>query len=230
MNRPLAAFAATAALVGTALAGTALAIPSAASASALAPVRTYTGAGSVTLTGLHASSWWHYDSSQTYTVMLSPRFEVSVGYRLSDFNKSQPETTSGHYDEFGRTLYRQSGSGTWQRITVSNATLRAVIAGSSPEVTQADFLALPGVHEVGPREYQMTGGGAQVDSYLKTEFSLPAAGVSGNGIKNVTITLWDGPAGRPVKLTATGQSSTTRLRAQETFANYNQPVTIHAPA
>jgi hypothetical protein len=69
----------------------------------------------------------------------------------------------------------------------------------------------------------------KVGSFLNSEFQLPASAVSGNGIKSVTLTLWDGPAGRPVKIAATGASPTVHLSAQETFGNYNKPVTIHAP-
>ena len=67
-------------------------------------------------------------------------------------------------------------------------------------------------------------------SFLDSEFGLPASAVSGNKIASVTIDLWKGPAGRPVKVAASGASSTVHLYAQETFGNFNKPLTLHAPS
>jgi hypothetical protein len=228
MNRHLAAFAATAATA--ALAGTALAIPAAASASAQAPIRTFTGQGSVALTGVGVDKGWYHDYSQAWKVTLSPGFSAVTTFHASYIDDNKHVILSGRDDFFGHTQYFEENNGAWKRTTLTNGELRTTAAAESPYSMQAKFDTLSGVHKVGDGEYQVTGSDAKVGSFLDSAFGLPASAVSGNKIASVTIDLWKGPAGRPLKVAVSGASPTVHLYAQETFGNFNKPLTLHAPS
>jgi hypothetical protein len=224
MNRRIAAFAATAAL-----AGSALALPGIASASSQAPIRSYTGHSFVNLTGVGRATGWYDDNSYTWQVKLSPVAERWVLHNSGFAKNGKKVSQSAREVLVGHSVYAEINNGAWKRSTVTNAELKEAAADLNPYTIQAEFDALPGAQQENGYT-QVTGSYAQLGSFLDLQFGLNSTAVTGNKITRVTMRLFDGPAGRPIKVTAFGNSSIVHLRSQITFGNWNKPVTIHAPA
>jgi hypothetical protein len=136
---------------------------------------------------------------------------------------------SSQFDIVGNHTYLKKGSGPWVRGSLSAKDRAAYARLLNPYVSLAQFNALPGVHRVSPGHYSVTGPFARISPFVRHEFDLASDAFAGTGTKALTVTLALDPAGRPVKITASGRSASNVFTAAETFAHYNKPMTITAP-
>jgi hypothetical protein len=220
MNRRWTALAVPAVALSVALSGV-----GSASAATKPVIRTATGHTVISYTGIGRDAGWYYHDSQQAKVVLTPAYEQDG---TDQWAGSQATPGSARDIVVGGVSYYNSGSG-WKSVKLTAANLSVWRQHSDPNVSEAKFRAVKGVHWVGTRHYRVAGGYAQVGSFLAWEYFLGSKSLSSNQIKGVTIDLWNDPAGRPVKISVYGSSSIVRLSITETFFNYNQPVTITAP-
>jgi hypothetical protein len=223
MYRRLAAIAVSASAVATAFA-----FSHSANAAAEAPIRTYTEQAGVNFTGIGSGAGFYSKIADKEKVILSPHLALASNWRNS-YDLNGVHKSAGQTDMVGEHRYTRNGNGRWATSTVSTKARATYARELNPYVSLSTFDALRGIRRAGTWHYRVTGTYAQVGSFLAWEFSLTASSFKGSGIKTITIDMVLGSGGRPVKITAAGQSSIMAFTASETFTNYNKPVKISAP-
>jgi hypothetical protein len=204
-------------------------LPVAAHATARSEITTYTERSSVSFKGVGSLDGQFVISTGSEKVVLSPRLAVASDWAISVSVGTGHNNESGQVDIIGDHAYARTGNGAWSEKTLSASQFATDVQGFNPYVTLAKFAVLPGVRRVGTGHYTVTATTAQLGSFTSWEFSETVASFAHLGVKTLTISVWLDGTGRPVRITATGQSSTELCTITETFANYNHPLTVTAP-
>jgi hypothetical protein len=203
-------------------------ISPAAHAAAKVPIRTYTERFSVDFTGFGKYAGFYSRYTGGEKVALRPHLALDTTWS-NVFNLHGVHRQSGQADIGGSRLYSRNGTAKWSVTKLTAKQVSTFAYQYSPYTTQAKFDAMPGVHRITARHYQVKGTYAQVGSFLTSEFRLTAESFKGTNFKTFTIQLWLDSSARPTKITATASSSLYKFSATETFANYNTPLTIKIP-
>jgi hypothetical protein len=215
-------------------AGTALTASCSTNATAKVPIRTYTERSVLDAEGAGSQKWYSLITGSKQ-VVLSPQLAMTSIESNTFANGGGRGARAQQYAIVGKRFFTRGGvfagdgDDEWSFMTLSASGLNSYRQELDPYVTLEKFKALQGIQQISATHYTVTGTVAQISPFTSWEFGLAAINWTVAGIKTVTVSFWLDSSGRPVKITAAGQSSFEIRTASETFGNYNKPLTITAP-
>jgi hypothetical protein len=210
--------------------GMALGTWSSADAASKATIRTYTEHATVSFKGVGGSakgSLWFVTDSES--VVLAPHLALKSLLGTYVVYHGRASQSAQQFYIVGKHSFTKNDSHPWVVRSLAASDLTRYGQQLNLYISLAKFSVLHGVKRLSATHYAVTGSLSQVISFLNWEYGLTTRFFGGTGIKTVTVSLWLDSSGRPAEFIASAHSSTYVVSITETFSNYNQPLTIHAP-
>lgn len=210
--------------------GLAIGTWSSANASSKATIRTYTEHATISFKGIGdgVRGYLSY-GTDSESVILAPHLALKSSTGNYTVLRGRVSQESARFDIVGKHSYSKVGSQPWIIRSLTATNLAHYAQQLNPYIALSEFSALPGIRKLSATRFTVTGSLSRVDSFLAWEYSLPIKAFTGTGIKTVTINLLLDNRDRPALFTVSARSSAYVVAISETFSNYNQPLTIHAP-
>jgi hypothetical protein len=229
MKRSLTIYASAALACGVVLASLSGMTAVAANAGQNAPIMTVIEQTKVDINGVDHG--WYSHSAQKADVILTPQLAVLEIASSAVGDRRKPAVTVTHLVISNGSSYTKSRRAVqYTQTTLTAAALASATDEFNPYFIEAKFDAIGGIKLVGTRQYRAVGSGARVRAFLEVALGLTAGELNHYGIGETTINFSLNAAGQPINIVVAGQSSTDPMTASETFASYNQPLTIYPPS